>query len=170
MNRKKQFTITIIVLIINLLLDRITKMLAVYYLEGSQQLSFFFNTVILKYAENTGAFLGAGADWPDSLKYIVLIFIPILFCLYGVYYCAFKLEDTKTIIALGTIISGGMGNLFDRLVNDFKVVDFLNFGIGYFRTGILNIADMSVTFGVLYLIISRLSKKDDKELHERQRQ
>ena len=164
MNRKKQLTITIIVLIINLLLDRVTKILAVYYLEGSYQLSFFFNTIILKYAENTGAFLGAGADWPDSLKYVVLILIPILFCLYGLYYCAFKLEDTKTIVVLVTIISGGLGNLFDRLFNDFRVVDFLNFGIGYVRTGILNVADMSVTFGVLYLIIIRLNKKDNKEL------
>ena len=159
MKQKKQLIITIIVLVINLFLDRITKLLAIYYLEGSEQISLFYNTVILKYAENTGAFLGAGADWPDSLKYTVLIFIHILFCLYGLYYSAFKLEDTKSIVVLVSIISGGLGNLFDRLFNDFRVVDFLNFGVGYVRTGILNVADMSVTFGVIYLIFSRFSKK-----------
>jgi signal peptidase II len=155
MERKKQIILTLIVFLSNFLLDRITKLLAVSYLEGKEALSFFYNTVVLEYVENKGAFLSVGSDWPLSVKYITLIVIPIAVCLYGLYYCAFKLTDKKLVIVFVCIIGGGLGNLIDRLFNDFSVVDFLNFGIGSFRTGILNVADMSVTFGVAYLIIEQ---------------
>jgi signal peptidase II len=52
-----------------------------------------------------------------------------------------------------SIISGGIGNLVDRLLNKFSVIDFLNFGIGSLRTGILNVADLSITFGAIALVI-----------------
>jgi len=45
------------------------------------------------------------------------------------------------------------------LLYDFHVVDFINFGIGSLRTGILNVADMSVTFGVFFLVIYTLKAK-----------
>ena len=168
MKRKNQILLTLIVLLSNFMLDRVTKMMAIHYLEGKETIYLFYNTVMLKYAENTGAFLSVGSDWPDYAKYIGLLVVPILVCLYGLYYCAFKLTDKKSVIVFVCIIGGGLGNLIDRLLNDFTVVDFINFGIGTFRTGILNVADMSVTFGVAYLIIeqfkgNRLKPSEPKE-------
>ncbi len=160
MIRKKQIILCIIVLSINFLLDRVTKIMAVNYLQGRETLSYFYDTVMLRYTENTGAFLSMGAGWPDWLKYILLLAIPILLCLYGLYYCAFKLTDKKLIIAFVCIVGGGLGNLVDRLIYDFHVVDFLNFGISSLRTGILNVADMSVTFAVIYLLVIQF--KTDK--------
>ncbi|MEI8271709.1 MAG: signal peptidase II [Paludibacter sp.] len=162
MNRKKQIILVVIVLLVNFLLDRVTKMLAVNYLQGKETLSYFYDTIVLHYTENTGAFLSLGAGWPDWLKYILLLAIPIVLCLYGLYYCAFKLTDKRLVIAFVTVIGGGLGNLVDRLIYDFHVVDFLNFGIGSLRTGILNVADMSVTFAVIYLLIMQF--KADKKL------
>jgi signal peptidase II len=159
MKRKNQIILTLIVLLCNITLDRITKLLAVEYLQGKETISFFYNTLVLKYTENTGAFLSVGSHWPDSLKYLALIILPILVCLYGLYYCAFRLTDKKMVIILVSIIGGGLGNLIDRLTNDFRVVDFINFGIGTVRTGILNVADMSVTFGVIVLAIYSFKKK-----------
>jgi len=159
MKQKHQIILTIIVLFVNLSLDRITKLVAVQYLKGGEIISFFYNTIILKYTENTGAFLSIGSQWPDSFKYIALIILPITICLYGLYYCAFRVTDKKMVIMLVTIIGGGLGNLIDRLSNDFRVVDFINFGIGNVRTGILNVADMSITFGVIFFAIYSLHKK-----------
>ena len=156
MKQKKQILLTIIVLLCNLIPDRITKLIAINQLQGEENISFLYNTIILKYVENTGAFLSIGNDWPDSLKYIFLIIIPLLVCLYGLYYCAFKIEDKKQLIIIVSIIGGGLGNLIDRLFYNFHVVDFLNFGIGSLRTGILNVADMSVTFGVAFLVVYTL--------------
>jgi len=159
MKQRNQIILTLIVLLSNFSLDRITKLLAIHYLKGKETISLFYNTIILKYAENKGAFLSVGSDWSDSLKYIALIILPIVVCLYGLYYCAFKLTDKKMVMIIVSIIGGGLGNLIDRLSNNFRVVDFLNFGIGSLRTGILNIADMSVTIGVLFLAVYSLQKK-----------
>ena len=161
MERRKQVLLTFVVLAINYSLDRITKILAENYLQGRETLSYFYNTVVLEYAENRGAFLSIGSNWPDVIKYITLLIIPIIGCLYGLYYCAFKLTDKRTIIVFVSIIGGGLGNLIDRLFNDFRVVDFLNFGIGSLRTGILNVADMSVTFGVIYLLFYQFKSKKE---------
>lgn len=162
MNKKNNLILTILILLSIYLPDRITKLLAINYLKGLEPISFFHNTIILKYTENSGAFLGLGSNWPDSLKYIVLLIIPIVVCLYGLYYCSFKLKIRKLIIVTVCIIGGGLGNLIDRLFNDFKVVDFINFGIGSFRTGILNVADMAVTFAVIFLIFNQLKTTNVK--------
>ena len=159
MKQKKIIILTLLVLICNISIDRITKIIAVDFLKGKETISLFYNTVVFKYTENTGALLSIGSDWPDSFKYISLIIIPILICLYGLYYCAFKLTDKKMVIIIVSIIGGGLGNLVDRLFNDFRVIDFINFGIGSLRTGILNVADMSVTFGVLFLAFYTMKKK-----------
>jgi signal peptidase II len=45
------------------------------------------------------------------------------------------------------ILSGGLGNLFDRVSQQGLVTDFLNLGIGPLRTGIFNVADMAITGG-----------------------
>ena len=153
MTQKNKLILTFIVLVINYSLDRTTKIMAINYLKGKETISLFYNTIVFKYTENRGAFLSVGSNWPNNVKYCLLLIIPILVCLYGLYYCAFRLADKKLIVVLVSIIGGGLGNLIDRLTNDFKVVDFINFGIGSLRTGILNVADMSVTFGVLLLII-----------------
>lgn len=157
--KKNQIILTIVTLLCNIFLDRITKLLAIEYLEGKETISFFYNTVMLKYIENTGAFLSIGSNWPDSLKYIILILIPISVCLYGLYYCAYKLENNKLIVIIVSIVGGGLSNLIDRIVYNFHVVDFINFGLGSLRTGILNVADMSVTFGILFLVIYTLKEK-----------
>jgi len=163
MKQKNQIILSLVVLVSNFSLDRITKMIAIDYLKGENPISFFYNTVILKYVENTGAFLSAGSSLPESLKYIFLIILPLLVCMYGLYYSAFKLNNKKLIISIVSIIGGGFGNLTDRLFYDFHVVDFLNFGIGNLRTGILNVADMSVTFGVMFLVYYTIKNKPDNK-------
>jgi signal peptidase II len=52
-----------------------------------------------------------------------------------------------------------LGNLIDRIVYKGIVIDFLNFGIGNLRTGILNIADMAITFGIILLLYAFLIQK-----------
>lgn len=50
------------------------------------------------------------------------------------------------------MLSGGLGNLLDRIMNDGRVIDFMNLGIGPLRTGIFNVADVCITIGVVLLI------------------
>ena len=53
---------------------------------------------------------------------------------------------------LALILSGAIGNLIDRLLYG-KVVDFLDLMIGNFHWYIFNIADSSVTIGIILFII-----------------
>jgi signal peptidase II len=137
----------------NILLDRISKNLAVRFLQGQKPLVFFNDLLVLIYAENSGAFLSLGASWPQALKFAVLLVLPIIICFVVLLWLMFKEERLWRVITGSCIIGGGLSNLTDRLVNNFYVIDFINLGIGKFRTGILNIADISVTFGVIVLLI-----------------
>ena len=53
---------------------------------------------------------------------------------------------------LALILSGAVGNLIDRLLYG-KVVDFLDLMIGDFRWYIFNVADSSVTIGMVLFIV-----------------
>ena len=58
-------------------------------------------------------------------------------------------------------IAGGASNWFDR-VSDGRVVDFMNVGIGWLRTGIFNVADMAITTGVIVIILTGLRRAPPK--------
>ena len=67
---------------------------------------------------------------------------------------------------LALILSGAIGNLIDRLLYG-KVVDFLDLMIGNFHWYIFNIADSSVTIGMILFIIHSFyieQKKSNDEL------
>jgi signal peptidase II len=159
-NRIKYIIITLSVFGLNFALDRITKYFALRYLQTP--ITLLNNCVILILAENEGAFLSLGSTWNIYIKYCLLLFIPILICAVGLFYLMFKEEALYRIITLSCVAGGGIGNLIDRFFNDFKVVDFLNFGIGNIRTGILNVADLSVTFGVIILALIEFAPRSQK--------
>ena len=48
--------------------DRVTKHVAATTLSHTQSRSFLADTFRLEYAENTGAFLGLGAEWPRPVR------------------------------------------------------------------------------------------------------
>jgi len=157
--RWKYIALTLLVFFVNCFLDRFTKFLAVTFLRGRDAIRLFRNLIIIYYAENDGAFLSLGANWNILVKYLVLLIIPALICVAGMLYLMFREQRFRRVIILASVISGGLSNLWDRLFNDFRVIDFLNFGIGKFRTGILNVADLSVTFGAVALILCEILEK-----------
>jgi signal peptidase II len=151
--RRKKIMLALGLSALNYGLDRITKFIALRYLRDQPPLVFLNRLFVLVYRENTGAFLSMGAGWNIYIKYAVLLIIPILVCLGGLLYLMFRENRTYRIISLSCVIGGGIGNLTDRLFNDFRVIDFMNFGIGELRTGVLNVADLSVTFGALCMVL-----------------
>ncbi len=147
---------------LNLFLDRLTKYLATTFLKGHDAISYVYGVVVFYYIENTGAFLSWGAHWPLWLKQITLIFLPGAACLFGLGYISFTEKNPLRLFLWVSLLAGGLSNLFDRLVFDFHVVDFLNFGIGNLRTGILNVADLSVSFGVVGLLLYEFFQKKSR--------
>jgi len=160
MNKSNLAAASIITLAINVVLDRLTKILAVGMLRGKSPIGFFHNTFVLIYTENSGAFLGLGSNWLAPIKYTIFIGIPLLVCIVFFLYCCVREKNRLRAILIVTIVAGGVSNLFDRLFNGFSVIDFMNFGIGSVRTGILNVADLSVTFGAISLILLEYRKQN----------
>ena len=64
---------------------------------------------------------------------------------------------------LALILSGALGNLYDRIING-QVVDFLHFMIGDYDWYIFNVADSAVTIGMGFLIYHSivLAKKEKR--------
>jgi len=162
MNFKKKAIVTIIIILACIGCDRITKNIAKENLSPHEIVRFMNDTVRLQYAENTGAFLSFGANIPPTARYIVFTILVGIF-LIGL--LAFQLASRQItppqILAMSLVLGGGFGNLIDRIVHDGRVFDFLNVGIGPLRTGVFNLADMSITFGVLWFLF--LAIKDWKK-------
>jgi signal peptidase II len=63
------------------------------------------------------------------------------------------------VVAFAFVIGGGIGNLIDRIAYG-SVTDFFQIRLGVLKTGIFNMADVAVTFGViLILLLSVFGKK-----------
>ena len=165
---KTRYRLLFFILMLVLLIgsDRITKVIAREELTGKGVLSYFHDTIRLVYTENTGAFLSLGADLPRSVSYIVFIIIPLIFLLVFAAYIIIKRYQLNLLnfFCYTLILAGGIGNIIDRVFHQMRVSDFLNFGIGNLRTGILNLADFYITTGIsIIIIISFLPKKTKPE-------
>ena len=62
-----------------------------------------------------------------------------------------NLHSKLFILGLCLVVGGGFGNIIDRILYS-SVTDFLHFNFVIFQTGIVNMADISVTAGFFILI------------------
>jgi signal peptidase II len=65
--------------------------------------------------------------------------------------------------ALGLVIGGAIGNVFDRIFQGGGVVDFLDFYVGTFHWPAFNVADTAITVGAAILILESLFVRPEKE-------
>jgi len=115
----------------------------------------------LIWVENKGAFLGMGSDMNPTLRLIFLLILPALVLCYVVYYIIKTKDlDRSSLVAFCCIVGGGIANVFDRIAFG-QVTDFFFIDLGgVFKTGIFNVADLSVTTGMIMLLFSNfLTKK-----------
>jgi signal peptidase II len=135
--------------------DRVTKHVAATRLSQGPHRSFLVDTFRLEYAENTGGFLSLGADWPRPVR--TAIFGAGNALLLALFVVALRQGwPTRTILGVGLFVGGGVSNLLDRIIHG-TVIDFMNVGIGPLRTGIFNVADMAIMFGVAIVLLGRKS-------------
>lgn len=159
MTIKSRLVIICSTAIISIGLDQYSKYLATQHLEerlgGYSFLNGFFRLI---YAENEGAFLSLGSETTGWLKYIGLYAFPIIL-LVGLFGYLLKTKSLKKnqFIALSLVLAGGISNIYDRLLFG-KVVDFMIMGFPQLKTGVFNIADVSIMTGLFLLVFSRNKK------------
>jgi signal peptidase II len=158
----------VILIVFNIAIDQISKILVRANFEYGEIKSLIGDKFIMQYVENKGAFLGMGSDMNDTLKLIFLLILPTLVLAYVIYYIIKTKElDRLSLIAFCCIIGGGIANVFDRMTRG-EVTDFFFINITEtIRTGIFNVADLSVTSGMVMLLIGGfLNRNKGKVLHK----
>ena len=115
---------------------------------------------VLENVENFGAFLGFGSCLSQNLRLVLLIILPLIVLISIIIYVYRDKEiDKISLIGFCFIIGGGMGNIFDRIIYG-SVTDFLFIDLGgIFKTGIFNIADLSVTTGMILILLMSFKSK-----------
>ena len=110
--------------------------------------------------ENAGAFLGMGSDLSPTLRIILLLILPIIVLGFVLHYIfKDKTLNNWSLFAFASIIGGGIANVYDRIIYG-SVTDFFFIDLGgVFRTGIFNMADLSVTTGMIILLLVSFKKK-----------
>ncbi|MDU0356144.1 signal peptidase II [Paraglaciecola aquimarina] len=149
----KRASLFSIITLVSILIDQATKWYAAEFLPKFKMTSYLADTLRIGYAENTGAFLGLGSGLSDSTKFWIFVCaVGVILLALLVYIFKTKSQPINGIAALSLIFSGGISNFYDRATNNGAVIDFLNLGIGSFRTGIFNVADMAIMLGVFILL------------------
>jgi len=135
--------------VVALILDQVSKLYAFRHLREMPTMSFLSDIFRIEYAENHGAFLSLLANTPEEVRFWVLTVIngAVLVGL-AAYLLSTRNIGLSSFIPLMLVVAGGLGNLIDRIRFGY-VIDFLNLGLGEFRTGIFNIADMFITAGFI---------------------
>jgi signal peptidase II len=126
--------------------DRVTKHVAATKLTGMPRQSFIADTIRLEYVENTGAFLGLGAEWPPVVRTAFFGVGNGLLLLLMIVLAIRHRWPTLALVGMALFVAGGSSNLVDRLTRG-SVIDFMNVGLGPLRTGIFNVADIAIMLG-----------------------
>jgi signal peptidase II len=140
--------------------DQATKQAAVTHLEGEPGVRLLGGTVRVAYAENPGAFLGAGAGLPDGARVPLLVAVNLVILLGLAWWALARPNPLLVRVSATLIIAGGIGNLIDRLGREGgRVVDFLVVGVGPVRTGVFNVADVALMLGVMGILWSATRRR-----------
>lgn len=157
MEIKRMLIITIVLL--NIGCDQISKGIVRKKIAPSEYIQVVKDNFVLTNVENTGAMLGVGQNLPQPLKTILLQVFPILILLVLLFSILKKSNLNKwSIIAFAFVIGGGIGNLIDRVAYG-TVTDFMHISLGSLKTGIFNMADVSVTLGGIFILLFSFRRK-----------
>ncbi len=151
----KRIVLVFTLIILNIGCDQVSKKMVRDDVEFRSTTEIIGETFILTNVENSGAFLGMGSDLNPIIKTILLLVLPILVLLLVLHYLLTKKEiDNITVIGLSFIIGGGIGNMYDRILYG-QVTDFFHIDLGgVFKTGIFNMADVSVMVGMGFILLA----------------
>ena len=146
--------IYIALILAGLVVDQLTKSLAVWFLSDVTTVPLIPNVFHLTYIENPGI---AFSFLSGKQTFIIIV---TAVCIAALCYVLYILPKTKRWmvpnVGISLIISGALGNLIDRITRSY-VVDFLDFRLIGFP--IFNFADVLVCVGAFIIILTLLQNK-----------
>jgi signal peptidase II len=135
-----------------MILDLITKRWALEAL-AFERSELFGGLVPLTLAFNRGAAFGISLG--DDSRWF---FVPVTLVALGLLAMLFRQahdRDLLRIVSISLVVSGAIGNLYDRVRWNRGVIDFIGpIDLGFWDFPIFNVADMAITCGAIMLALS----------------
>ncbi len=147
-DRRSVLPITLLVAVGVLLLDQLTKWLAVTYLEGKPSVEVLGPVLKLTFVRNPGAAFSLGGGYTIIFSLLAAAVAVVIVV------TARTLSSIAWAVALGGLLGGALGNLLDRTFREpgflrGHVVDFLQ--LPYWP--IFNVADMAVVCSAGLIVV-----------------
>jgi signal peptidase II len=162
--------IIVMILCSNIACDQISKNIVRQQIDYNEHINVISNFLILTKVENSGAFLSFGNSLPQPVKGLLFTILPCIVIVMAIIFLLTKSNlSNLTILGICFIVGGGIGNIYDRFLYG-SVTDFLHMDFVIFRTGIFNMADVSIMTGSFILIAEFYingTNSDHKIFHKR---
>ena len=160
--RKKSVMLILdaVIMLALLVLDQLTKYLAIVHLKDKPAISLIDGVLELKYLENRGSAFGILQNQKFFILFVGVVFMAVIL------FFLFKLPSDKKFrivhVLLSAIVAGGLGNMIDRFRFDF-VVDFISFVLINFP--VFNVADCYIVVSaiILFILFMFVYKEEDLE-------
>lgn len=138
------------------IIDQLLKAFVIKRIKFNKSIVLIPKLLEITYVENRGAAFGIFQN--QRIIFIIFTIIMILFFIYLIFYK--KINDKIFLISATLIMSGGIGNLIDRIFLGY-VVDYIKLS---FFSPVCNFADYCISFGsvILFFYIMFCYKKDVK--------
>lgn len=154
---KSQIRNWLLIVILILIVDQITKCLIITNFAIGQKYN-LFPGINFSLAFNEGAAFGLLDDaggWQRWLFVGIAVVVSAVIYLWSI-----KLPNNRILerVALACILGGALGNLYDRIRYGY-VIDFIDFYIGTWHWYTFNIADIAICVGAGLLILSSFNNK-----------
>jgi signal peptidase II len=152
MSSKIQARLPYIFLVIaTLILDRWTKVLIHSRFGLNESISVIDGFFNVTYVRNTGVAFGIFSSISSPAKSVLLSgFTAVAVIVVVAYSIRSSARNRILQLALGFILGGALGNLYDRIAYGY-VTDFLEFYVGAYHWPAFNIADSAISIGVVLL-------------------
>jgi len=147
MKRRNALVIFLVIVAVILVLDRITKIIAIELLTDSAPIAFLPLFLDFALVYNTGGAFGIFEG--GGTLFVLVAIIAVLVIL--IYLFSAKQLQLPIVIALSLIVGGALGNAYDRAV-DGAVPDFIH--TLFIEFPVFNVADMALTVGEISLLVA----------------
>ena len=148
---KNNFMKKIIIILTIFFLDRITKLYLINLEATGVNVDFYISSYLnIFLVWNTGIGFGIASLEANVFYHILTTIIAIINLV--LIYLLYK-ASKNYLVPFALIIGGSLGNLFDRIYY-YAVPDFVDFHLGDFHWFVFNVADISITMGIVYLMFN----------------
>lgn len=145
--RGRRITVFLLVAVVLVVLDQVTKSLALTHLSNGRRVSLVNNQLGLRLLRNPGASLGMGSGATGVIS-ILAIAACVVLC-----YLVWHTASMRWAVALSFCFAGAFGNLIDRVIYadgflNGRVVDFIDYG-----WSVGNVADIELTVAAVAIVL-----------------